>query len=268
MTVLAAAIKELKFRIPPQIIEATFKVSDFSRFNTGVSVDEQIRLNVIERVMYRCNLYGGTQVEIPLFDCETEFLDVYNTIIKIPFTKTNGRKIVMPLNVRTWYTTGNTSLPFMPYNSYNNSTLLDAAKGVMNSHLPTPAISTSSVSLVGPNIINVNGNGYQFNNTVLTCYLEHEEDFSNIKAPSFSYFFKLAELAAKSFIYNTMIVKMDKSALYAGYELGRLQSIVESYQDAEQMFEDYLENTWVRVARLNDHQAKRMHLAFISGGSW
>ena len=48
---------------------------------------------------------------------------------------------------------------------------------------------------------------------------------------------------------------MDKGRLEGGAELGRFREVIDSYSDAEEQYQDYLLNTWQKVAFMNDRES-------------
>lgn len=269
MSVLSTAIGHIKQVIPEQVLQAAFIQPVPMGIRTPLSLDALIKANVlVPKVVRDCNLVSGVVRLIPLMEASQQWVDQYNLILDIPKSVTDGRSIVAPLNITMYnyqYNVG-TSVN-NPLNRPQNP-LLDAAKSVYDS-VATPTIVTSAhVNLIGENIILVGGTGYNVGTSALLCILENEQEMNNIQPHTMPTFFQLCALAAKSIIYNRLIVRMDSAAIMGGFSLGALKNIVESYSDAEQMYQDFLVNTWQKTAMLNDSQAKFRHLKMISGSRW
>lgn len=271
MSTIAMALNDVRLKIPKEVLEATFiPAHHYGTFQLGVNIDSELRRKVIDgRVMVDCNLTGGTQTLIPLSLASYEYIDQYNLIVTIPKKLTNGRGIIFPLNL-TLFNYNNQYSQTSVFGLSNQAPLLNAAKGVMNSHLPSPIVSTASVRLMAgtDNVVHVSGTGYTVGTSALLVMLENDAELNNIKPTSAHDFFKLVELATKAYIYNTLIIKMDSAAIQGGFSLGALKNAVESYSDAESMYQEYFQNTWRRVALMNDPESKMRHLKMIGGGNW
>lgn len=264
MSVINLAISEIRRTIPIEVLEACFGGRTFSRFQTVTSMDEAIRSAVIDRVMMYCNNVGGAQIPIPLSGCEMDTIDVWNSVVRIPKNLTNGRRIVQALNITLHYQNSLTSQHWSSYMQNNSHAQLDAAKMVMNSHMPAPGISSASLSIIGENLLLVHGHGWRTQSSAVTVILENEAEMNNLKPPIYQTFFQMVILACKSHIYNTLNVKLDQGALFGGFNLGKISSIIESYSDAEQMFQDFYKLTWRRAAIYNDPERRRIALRMIS----
>lgn len=265
MSVISEAISEIRARVPEEVLNAAFGGKIYSRFTTMTSMDEAIRATVIERIKMLCDNVGGTQAVIPLDQCEVEVLDVWNTVIRVPKKSTNGRRIVSALNVTLFTQSTITSPYWQGYMQNNTHVQLDAAKQVMNSYMPVPSISSAYVSLIGENVILINGNGWRTQSAALTVVLENEAEFGNIRPAFKMAFFELVEHAAKAYIYKTLKPKLDQGALVGGFEIGAIKEIVESYADEEKMFQDYLENKWRKKAIMNDPLRSQFYRKISTG---
>ena len=90
---------------------------------------------------------------------------------------------------------------------------------------------------------------------LLRCLLANDENFSHLQIRSIPYFTRLCELATKAYIYNEYTIKMDKGRIEGGAEIGRFREIVDGYADAEEMYQEYLLNTWQKVSFMNDRES-------------
>jgi hypothetical protein len=262
MNAVSSAINSLKYRIPPQVLKEVFVENVHHWRQVPVSIDEQILNKVIKsRVLSDCNLVGGIEAVISLDGCPSETIDDINVIYYIPKEKTQGRVISSVLNVNTQaflsslYTGGlNTT----------NTTMLANRMGMSVSQ--PPYVSTARVQLVAENTILVSETSYIFNYQSIRVILSDDEYMSNLQIRSVPSFMKLVELAVKSYIYNELIIKIDMGLIKAGQEIGRFREVVDSYSDAEQMYQDYLINTWAATAFLNDRETTNRFIKMQIGG--
>jgi hypothetical protein len=130
--------------------------------------------------------------------------------------------------------------------------VLNAANAVFNSHSSAPPISTSSVTLIAENTIMIRDTNRIVTNNYLRCVLGNDENLNNMPFRAIPKFCKLVELAVKSYIYNTMMLKIGESFLAGGQELGHFKTMVESYSDSEEMYQTYITEVWSKVAFMAD----------------
>jgi len=257
MSPIAKALDEIKFRIPEAILKEAFKQDNYSWRSVPISTDEIITNKVIRsRVLVDCNLVGGIETLINLVGLSPTTIDEITLVYHIPKDRTQNRTIVNALSVGYLnYTNAFNVAGVGSVTAQAGNDVLNAALAVMQSHSGAPLISTARVSLIGNNTIMVRDANRVITNNYLRCRLSDDEDMNGLQARSIPAFCKLVELAVKSYIYNTLIIKMGSAYLSGGQELGIFKSIVEGFADSEQMYQDYLVTIWRKVAMMNDTES-------------
>jgi hypothetical protein len=236
------------------ILKEIFSTKNYHWRDTPISIDEQITNLVIKnRVMVDCNLVGGTHALIPLDNLRVEQVDAYTNVYRIPKSLTQGRSIVSVLSVGY----GTTSLQGLvgglgSIRPGSVSAAAQAGQAMMDSMSPIPVSSTAKVQLIAENTIMVRDTNTLISNGYLRCILANDNEFSHIQLRSILAFCKLVELAVKSYIYNEYTIQMDRAFLSGGQDLGRFKEIVDSYADAEEMYQDYLREKWAKTSFMND----------------
>lgn len=267
MNPVTKALQELSFRIPRGILEKTF-LSNLQPFSLQpTSLDARIREKVIEpRVMVDCNLMGGTEAAIPLASVPKQQIDTFTYVYRIPKRLTQGRTITRAISIsygQTGILGTSSNIPLQ-----GTSPVLDAASGLLMSHAPIPTVSTAQCHVIGENTVMVIDTTAIPQDIFLRCWLENDTAFNHLQPTSYKDFSKLVELATKSYIYNQLILPMDRAFLHSGFELGQFKSVVESYSDAEENYQTFLNEVWRKVAVLNDFHGKRRHISLVTGGNW
>lgn len=265
MGAIQKAIQEVKFAIPIEILKEIFVRRDFGQTPLPVSVDTMIREKVIDaRVLVDCNLLGGTQVEIPLNSVTPETVDPYKLIYRIPKSLTQNRTISRVLSITIGQSTMmNTS--YMGVEGY--SQILEAAQGMMAAQQGIPIVSSAYIRLIAENTVLVSDYISLPRTAYLRCYLESDDEYSSMNPMTYPHFSHLVELAVKAYIYNSGVIKIGMGQLVGGMELGRFREIVDSYSDANQMYKDYIKETWTKVMLMDDPRSKERHLRLIVGGN-
>lgn len=238
------------------MLQAAFRDDLYNWRQAPVSIDQQILDKVVKpRVLIDANLVGGTQAIIPLEGLPAKFIDTYSVVFEIPPDRTNYREIVSVL-----------SIGYLPVaNSFNSmgngigtinpnsmSDLMSAAQRVADSHSNIPLVSNAVCDLIGYNTVLIRDQIRVTSAYNLRCMLANEVNLNNISPRSHLAFAELVKLAVKSYIYNTMLIKIDQAYLSGGQELGAFKSYVESLSDAESMYQTHLREVWQKTAFMND----------------
>ncbi len=265
MGAIQKAIQEVRFSIPVEILNEVFLQKEFGRTPLPVSLDTMIREKVVgARVMVDCNLLGGTQVELPLNAVIPEQIAPYKIIYRIPKTLTQNRSISKVLSITIGQSTMfNTS--YMGVEGY--SQILEAAQGMVAAQQGIPIVSTAYIRLIAENTVLVSDYLSLPRAAYLRCFLEYDNEFSELPAMSYPVFCELVELAVKAYIYTNAVIKTGMGQLVGGMELGRYREIVDSYADANQQYKDMIRERWTKVLLLSDPRSKERSLRSIMGGN-
>jgi hypothetical protein len=268
MNPITKALDEVMFRIPREILKVVFQEPYQQYRDLPSDIKERIRCMVlVPRVLVDCNLVSGVETRIDLSDVASETVDGgYTTVFQIPKTKTNNRSILSVFDV-TYGDMYRTQAGYGAYSAGRSSPVLQAAATVMEAQLRTPNVGTTRVELIGENVVMVQDSMILPQNLFLRCSLENEENLSNIQARSYLVFAKLVELAVKSFIYNSYIIQLDMGELRGGVQVGKFKDIVEGYSDAEEMYQEHLNEKWAKVAFMNDQESMHRYISLLSGGN-
>jgi hypothetical protein len=266
MNPITKALADIKFRIPPEILHTVF-VQRVERWrDTPKSIDDQIMNLVMRpRVLIDCNLVGGTEIWICLDGLCESGGSIYESVYRIPKKMTNGRTIMSVLNV-SFADPSRVSAAGIAANGQNNM-MLQAGQAVMDAMGMIPQTSTARLELIGENVVLVRDVMTMPANAYLRCTVANDENLNNIQLRSYLAFVKLVEYAVKSYIYNTYIVQLDMGELRGGQTLGKIKEIVESYADAEELYETYLREKWRKVAFMNDQESFNRYLRLMIGGN-
>jgi hypothetical protein len=268
MNPITKALDEMMFRIPREILKVVF-LEPYQQYRDLPSdIKERIRCLVLQpRVLVDCNLVSGVETRIDLSGLPSETVDDgYTTVFRIPKSMTDGRSILSVFDV-TYGDLYNTQSGYGVYSYSRTSPALQLANAAMEAQIRTPHVGTTKVELIGENVVMVQDSIILPNNLYLRCSLENEENLSNIQARSYLVFARLVELAVKAYIYNSYVIKLDIGELRAGVQVGKIKEIIDSYADAEQMYQEHLAEKWAKVAFMNDPESMRRYMSLMIGGN-
>lgn len=277
MNPISKAVSEIKWRIPKAILEKVFiDGSRYYRPTIANSLEAQIENLVIRpRVLVDCNLIGGQEVLIPLEGLPFDRPYQYTTVIFVPKERTQGRRINSVRNV-TFFNAASiggiygglsglaSNVPGL--NAADNTAMVSVTASLMASFDKIPQTSTSRVSLIAENTILINDGLMIPSNSFLRAIVETDENLSTLPLRAYRYFSTLVEYAVKAYIYNEMVINMDKGEIFFGQELGAFKDIVSSYADANQNYQDYLREKMESTLLMSDEASYSRFIKMIVGG--
>lgn len=266
MNVIQKAIDDVRRIIPRPILEAVFTRKGKSWRAANISIEDCILYDVVRpRVWFDCNLVGGHEVYISLVGLNAEYPDDVTTVYRIPKERTNGRSIVSLLNVS--FVDPANALASTVTSNCGVSAPGQATQALMDSYAPTPVVSSANIRLIGENTIMIRDVLRLPPNSHLRCIVTHDEAMSHIKPRSYHAFCKLVEYAVKSHVYNEYNLELDNGEIRGGHTLGRFAQTIDKYEEAEELYQTYLRETWEKISRMNDSEFMgRFVRTMITGG--
>ena len=265
MNVISKAIEDCKFKIPRKILEAVFVMRDGAWRQSQYNVDENIMATVVRpRVLVDCNLTGGAEVFIPLEGLQKERVNDYTSVYHIPKSKTQGRSI---LSVSIITFTDPTRMSSIGIGAVQgNTTMMRAGNAMVDAMGNIPVTSTARVQLIAENVVMVQDTIVLPANIFLRCTIANDENMSHIQPRSYLAVSKLVEYAVKAHIYNELVINMGQTMLVGGQDLGVFKEIVDSYSDANELYETHLREVIQKVQFMNDATTYTRFLKSIIGG--
>ena len=267
MSAIDNAIADILYEIPIEILKAAFLGDRQLYSSTGTrqvyntSLNDVIRNKVFDaKVLKDCDLLGGQEVIIPLYDTEYWKPDNYTTVFRVDQQKTRGLRITEILSVMYGYPDALYGSPAAGVGVYTgsvnqnswNGALTTMTTSMMQSYAPAVEIQLVNVEIVGFNTIAIYETQIVTQQLTLRCRLSNDAELNNIKNNSWPVFSELALLATKAYIYNTLRVKLDQGQLQGGIELGAFREIIMEYADSAQNYRDFFRERWQRVAAYNN----------------
>lgn len=269
MLALKKAVEEVRWSVPLDILKEVF-IPKMARYKgAAISLDEQILTQVIRpRVLMDCNIVGGTEINVPLEGLKAEMVDNYMAVYNIPKSRTQGRSI-MSVSSISYASMSATSLiaASQAFSVCSQTPVLAAGQALFDANNTIPNISSARVSLIGENVILVQDTAVPMAYGFITCTIANDDNLNNIQMRSILHFADLCVLAVKAYIYNEYRIKLDRGFISGGQEIGAFKEIVEEYRDANQMYREYLRETWQKVAYMNDRVKMTRHIR-RQAGNW
>ena len=253
---LQYVLKEIKYQIPNEILQVGFTIDEPPQSASLTSIEDKIIHKLIKkRVLMDANIIGGIEVLIPVQTLEPQFYDYGYTIYYVTPELVMSKEIVSCLGI--------TYLPPTAYPSYLNystNPVLNAGARVFDSYGSRGVITNAHTEIVARNTILIYANYRAIVNYALRVVVENDDNFANIQPRSYRALGTLCVLAAKSYLYNKLIVPVNSGYLSFGQELGKFSDILDTYSDAEEQYHTFLQEVWGKVSFMNDTTRYNRHL--------
>lgn len=239
-----AAISRIKSRIPKAILELVFNQPTNNIIRTDI--DSQIKHEVINKVIRTdCDLHGGKTTTIYLNpdwiehtngdDSEVYSGDGGFGIYRIPPEARDMCDILEVHHILHRNYSGGSSGGGVPGHPE-----VQWMKGLIDSHLATDHLSTPSVELLSGDIVRLNPAPMAAREYTLVCRLSYGENFTGLNSSAIRSFVKLCEYATKRYIYQQLFINMDAGFIRGGAEYDSIKTIVESYGDMDELYDEEL----------------------------
>lgn len=258
-------LSEIHFQIPNEILNLAYSVPN-PYTNMVTSPDDAIMTQVIRgRLMVDLNLASQEMLYIPLNKCKRLYSDTLKASYYIPKELTDGRSIISVhslLSSNQYY--GSTNIV---NHGVTSNSLMNQANHIMNSLDDANIRQTAHMELIGENTILIHEGMLHEINIMLTVIVENDANLTNINPKTILKLSHMAVLVTKAHIYNTLIVRLNKGAIYAGHELSVIKDIIEDYKDAENEYREYYNTVWKKVAFMNNEKSMHQYIGAMMGNT-
>lgn len=261
MDAVKKALRELSFRVPPQILKIVFSSGrrSWGRQQGTISIEEQIMALVIRpRVMVDTEIASSILTNIPIDKCDQVRVDRNTWTVTVPKSLTDGRSILSVQEIQ--YASYNATTVNPPALQMRSSVYSNAERLLAANEVP-PIASNHRVDIVGENVVLISEVPVLMPNLMLSCLLGTDENLSHLKPKYYNDFARLVEYAVKSYIYNQYVIELDYGEIEGGQAIGRVKEIIESYSDMEELYQTYLEEQWFAKEIANDEASMSRYIA-------
>ena len=258
MSAINKAIDEVRFAIPYEILNETFKLN--TSYTAGriagvkTSLESRIREEILEnKVLVDCNLMGGHEIIVPLSGLRVRYNVDRTFVVTIPKRLTEGQSITSVLSVAQAPDGWMGSIYAGPHSGTSFDNQMD---GLFSSVNPTRGTSLidARVRLIGDNIVFVKLVDETTSDLFIRCRVGSDSNMSKLPATSWLDFSELVILATKAHIFRELSIRMDEGQLSGGLNLGRFKETVDEYSDARTLYNEFMQEKWGRMAAINDEE--------------
>ena len=247
ISALDNAFKTIYRKIPKPILEMAFTPDMFN-----VTMDQRIKDEVITAsVLSDVSIYCGKIKKIPLSSTYLEqtrpdplygggSLITGSAVYRVPPAAREYRDIVQVIDITFPYEyTAYGDAPF-GFGGIGNTLKTLSDRALTSRNQWNNGITPQPILQPG-NMITINPPNVYVNDWILECRLGFDEEFTGLPLAGVQHLSDLIVMAVKSYIYNKLIIDIDKAALSGGQEIGVVKTIIEKYEDLEQPYKDALD---------------------------
>lgn len=276
MSAINYAIREVGHRIPVQIMKMNFgKPGGYSCNFSPTTVDAQVRQEIIyNRVMTDLDIMAGLERFLPVADGLVQNSDNLGTsyfydhdilhnldIVSVHYFTLNNPPIGEVLSggggggrsgggssssSRTKAKQGVCKYDDM-YKEFNKA----ISKNTGSDYLNKVSVDVTC-SLIAKNTVfatnNIRGSGW------FKVVLSNDPELTRLPNRVWRKFARLVELATKAYIYKESVITIGMTAISNGVELNGVNNLLESYADAEEMYQEELD-LWAKIGLMIDKPA-------------
>lgn len=257
MDLISKAIQDVRYSVPYEILRMAYMDDRAALYRAKpLSLDEAIReRTIVPRVVADTDIANGQVTIISLDGISPITIDDHNYIFEIPSERVDNRKIISVLSVnyyRSELVPGYQYAATPSITPMIGSELTSSAHRAIDTRSSIPIISTAEASVVGHNVIMIRNHLRTAAFTQIRCRVSNDANLQNLPLTVAPVFSKLCIFAVKAFIYNELIIRLDKGHIDRGHEISIIKSMVESYSDAEQNYLSVRDEEWGAVTIMAD----------------
>lgn len=273
MTAITYALNRIKSTIPRNILNNAFMPTQMHQLRRDPFMPSNIDDVIIDQVINRrvrkdCDVAGASEIIIPINTIQPQIVSQDCYLLHVPKELTGGREITSAIslifyglyqtNLGTQYFGGVSAMSANLAGRCNQQ--LRPLTAMAASSKSLPYTETTNVRVVDGSTVVVNDILLPTPNSYLKLVVAHDREFSTLSPTAYRAFGKLCEYAAKAYIYNKLIIEIDMTELVGGHELGKIKEIVESYSDANELYDEYYDTKWRKIQFMSD---EKRHTDFI-----
>lgn len=240
------SLMRIKHMIPPQILQLAFMPTQQHVWN-NISIDQQIVDKVVNsRVRKDCNLLGGKTIQIsltgPMLEQVVQTTSQVNSgtgsfsIYRIPPDQrdfcdiTEVHRVMFPLPNAGGHAT----------TSVKGATICAYTQELIHSRTGGGIPPTPTPELLSGDLVRLHPGGHTQIDWVLVCQVAYDEAMNSLNGSSVDAFAELCVLATKMYIYNQLIIQLDRSYVEYGMDIASVRQIIEPWSDLNEEYREKL----------------------------
>jgi hypothetical protein len=242
------ALNNVRHNIPPELLCLAFVFTDRGQILPTTWEQGLLEKVIFGRVLPDCNIVGGRTKQFALLSqyietTTTSAHDWYTgvgpySIYRIPAEVRDNMPICEILSVTppVQIAGGMGTLNYGALNSPMHAARQMIESWTMNSYIQVPL-----AELVSGDLIRITPSASTAFEWMIYARIGYDKQMLGLNSSAILPFSHLVLCAAKAYIYNNMIVKIDQGMIQHGYEVGVVRSLIESYSTENDRYQELLD---------------------------
>lgn len=231
------ALTRIKHMVPPEILRIAFQPKQEHVWN-NISIEQQIVKDVINsRVRVDCNLLGGKTIQVSLTGSMLE--PVVNTNSQVNSGTGSFSLYRVPPEQRDYCDISEVHRVMYPLPNagghpnptVQGGTICAYENELINSKTGGGIPATPTPELISGDLIRLHPGGHTQIDWVLVCRVAYDEAFNGLNGSSIDAFAELCVLAVKMYVYNNLIIQLDRGFVEYGMDITSVRQIIEQWSD-------------------------------------
>jgi len=259
---LAYTMTEIFHSIPMEVMEIGFPQNPLG---PPTALSERVYTAVIvNRIALRCNLNGGKIKDITLHgnwwertnnSVHTNISNLGNyAVYRIPPEERDNLPIIGVNHISPPAFYGNVGYYGGPH-SESGVTVPGNMDAMLSSHTGHNRVITPMAEVLSGDLIRLDPPMHSHQDWRLSVKIAYDEGFNNLNASAVEAFGRMAVAATKAYIYNTLVISIDRGYIMGGAEIGTIKDIVSEYREENARYEE-LVTDFASGARLDPGRVK------------
>lgn len=264
------AVQLIFERIPKPILIRTFMPETYGTYYREVNIEDRIADLVIRKQVIRdCSLRAGQAMTLPVApNWIVRYEDPPRTIIKVPMQARQNLPMVSVLSVG-YSNIGTAYSGYLPPNGLipvGGSQMQNYAMKAMDSASAIMSLTSTSVSITpdGGSIIVLDAPRIT-QALQAEVILGYDDQISSLSPRNYDLFGKICLAATKMYIFNNLVVDMDRGEISGGADLGRFTEMVNKFESAEEEYDRLLNEEWYAAEMYSNPITKQQYIQSMIG---
>lgn len=244
------ALTRIMYSIPKTILRIAFY--EKTKLDPDmIAIEDLIKQNVIrKRVMVDLNLLGGKPKTIVL---EHRYLEkiqrntadgIINTgqfsLYRIPPEEREYRPIIECTGITYPGRFGGSLINATGYGG--GVTMGSLAAEVLNSHTLANSPARPMAEALSGELVRLTPAQHAHIDWVLSVRLAYDTELTNLSSSQIDTFSKICVAATKYYVYNELIIDIERGRIEAGYDLSSIRDVINSYSDQNDRYMELLDD--------------------------
>lgn len=239
------AVVNILSNIPKEILEYAFMSRE--PYESTIPLEEMIINKVIRwRVLKEINVFGGKTTKVVLHEKYLEDLKFTQTdhytrtgpfsLYRIP---PEERELCPIVEIHNLTYCGNYAGHYPNATGWSGGqNALSLGQAVLDAHTFASYPPKPVAELLSGDLVKLTPSQHAQVGWLMECRISYDENVTNMASSSIDTFAQMCVAATKSYLYNKLLISVNKAYVEGGYELSEWKMTLDKYSDAEERYQE------------------------------